>query len=76
MRVQEGRWYATQRGRVVGPLQRMHHMIQETYWYPDYWETGIWDARGRCGHPETKTGWSYGDLTQEVEEPAHETTLV
>lgn len=70
MRVETGKWYATQRGRVVGPLQRMKHAVAETYWHDDYHETGIWDRFGRCFHPESRTGYSYGNLVQEVEESA------
>lgn len=75
MRVEAGKWYATQTGRVVGPVQRMNHAVTESFWFEDYFETGIWNKFGWC-HPETKTGYSYGNLVQEVEEPAHETTLV
>lgn len=70
MRVEAGKWYATQTGRVVGPLQRMNHAITESFWFEDYFETGIWDRFGRCSHPESRTGYSYGNLVQEVEEPA------
>lgn len=71
MLIQEGKFYATQRGRVVGPLQRMKHTLAETYWHDDYFETGLWDRFGRC-HPETKTGYSYGNLICETIEPKQE----
>lgn len=72
MRVEAGKWYATQRGRVVGPLQRMRHAVAETYLHDDYFETGIWDRFGRCSHPETKTGYSYGNLVCEATQPKQE----
>jgi hypothetical protein len=53
----------------------MNHAVTESFWFEDYFETGIWNRFGWC-HPETKTGYSYGNLVQEVEEPAHETNLV
>ena len=71
MRVEAGKWYATQKGRVVGPLQHMNHAVLETYLHEDYFETGIWDRFGRC-HPETKTGYSYGNLICETVEPKQE----
>ena len=74
MRVREGAWYVTQKGRVVGPLQRMNHAVLETYWHNDYFETGIWNKYGRC-HPETKTGYSYGNLICETTEPEQEETI-
>ena len=75
MRVHEGAWYTTQTGRVVGPLQRMKHSVTETYWHDDYHETGIWDRFGRCSHPETRTGHSYGNLVCETTEPRQEEIL-
>lgn len=74
MLIQEGKWYVTQKGRVVGPLQRMKHSVLETYWHNDYFETGIWNKYGRC-HPETKTGYSYGNLICETTEPEQEETI-
>ena len=74
MRVEAGKWYATQKGRVVGPLQQMNHAITESFWFEDYFETGIWDRFGRC-HPETKTGYSYGNLICETTEPEQEETI-
>ena len=75
MRVREGAWYTTQKGRVVGPLQRMKHAVLETYWHNDYFETGIWNKYGRC-HPETKTGYSYGNLIGETTEPKQEEMIL
>ena len=74
MLIQEGKWYVTQKGRVVGPLQRMKHSVLETYWHNYYFETGIWNKYGRC-HPETKTGYSYGNLICETTEPEQEETI-
>jgi hypothetical protein len=76
MLIQENKWYATQRGRVVGPVQRMNHAITETYWHDNYFETGIWDRFGRCSHPETRTGYSYGNLVCETVEPKQEEILL
>lgn len=73
MRVQEGRWYATQVGRVIGPLQRMQHSLTESFLFNDYFEPGIWNAHGKCGNYGTQTSRSYGNLIQEVEEPVNET---
>ena len=72
MIVREGCWYTTQRGRVVGPVEIMTHSKQETYHYNDYFEPGIWDIFGRCSHPETKTGYSYGNLVAETTQPEGE----
>jgi len=72
MKVREGAWYTTQRGRVVGPLKRMTHSVREMYHHDSYFEPGIWDEFGRCTHPETKTGYSYGNLVAETTQPEGE----
>ena len=71
MLIQEGKFYATQRGRVIGPVMRMKYALTETYWHDDYFEPGLWDMLGRC-HPETKTGYSYGNLISETVQPKQE----
>jgi hypothetical protein len=75
MLIRDGAWYATQRGRVVGPVQRMSHTVTEAFWFEDYFETGIWDRFGWC-HPETRTGYSYGNLVCETEQPKQEETML
>jgi hypothetical protein len=49
----------------------MNHAVTESYLHDDYFETGIWDRFGRC-HPETHTGYSYGNLICETVEPKQE----
>ena len=75
MIVREGAWYATQRGRVVGPLKLLKHAKIESFWHDDYHETGIWGVDGRCTHPESKTGYSYGNLVCETTQPKQEETV-
>ena len=72
MKVRAGAWYITQRGRIVGPLQLMSHMLTESYEFKHYDEPGIWNRFGKCNHPETKTGWTYGNLLSETAEPKQE----
>lgn len=65
---QEGKWYTTQRGRIIGPIRPLIGALTPSVWFDDYFETGIWDQNGRC-QTWTKTWHSYGDLLQEVDEP-------
>lgn len=67
MRVYEGAYYVTQRGRIVGPLRRMQNSMHPQFYFDDEFEAGIWNQYGRCNNPETKTGFSYGDLVCETE---------
>jgi len=53
----------------------MNHTPTETFWFEDYFETGIWDRFGWC-HPETRTGYSYGNLVCETEQPKQEETML
>jgi hypothetical protein len=54
----------------------MNHTPTETFWFEDYFETGLWDRFGRCSHPETRTGYSYGNLICETIEPKQEETML
>lgn len=66
MRISEGAYYATQRGRIVGPLLRMQSTPNQFYFDDDF-ESGIWNQHGCCNNPETKTGFTYGNLVCEIE---------
>lgn len=75
MNLREGGFYETERGRVVGPLTRMRHSVEETYYHDSFLEPGLWRANGRCIHPESKTGWSYGNITKETKKRSEDELL-